>query len=57
MSTVDEPAGPDTNLPWWDGATPDYDWIISSLFSEPRTPRPDRTAPAEPIEHPASIGA
>ena len=25
---------PDTNLPWWDGATPDYDWVISSLFSE-----------------------
>jgi hypothetical protein len=30
--------GPDTNLPWWDGAAPDYDWIISWLFSEPRTP-------------------
>jgi hypothetical protein len=25
---------PETNLPWWDGATPDYDWVISSLFSE-----------------------
>jgi hypothetical protein len=26
--------GPDTNLPWWDGAAPDYDRIISSLLSE-----------------------
>jgi hypothetical protein len=25
--------GPDTNLPWWDGAAvPDYDWAISSLL-------------------------
>jgi hypothetical protein len=25
--------GPDTNLPWWDGATPDYDQINRSLFA------------------------
>jgi hypothetical protein len=24
--------GPDTSLPWWDGATPDYDLAISSLL-------------------------
>jgi hypothetical protein len=30
--------GPDTNLPWWDGAAPDYDWIISSLVSEEPAP-------------------
>jgi hypothetical protein len=25
--------GPDTNLPWWDGAAlPDYDWAVSSLL-------------------------
>jgi hypothetical protein len=35
--------GPDTNLPWWDGAAPDYDWIISALFSEPRVPAPQRS--------------
>jgi hypothetical protein len=23
---------PDTNLPWWDGAVPDYDWAVSSLL-------------------------
>ena len=25
--------GPDTNLPSWDGAVPDYDWTVSSLLS------------------------
>ena len=25
--------GPDTNLPWWDGAMPDYDLAISSLMA------------------------
>jgi hypothetical protein len=25
--------GPDTNLPWWDGVVPDYDWAISSLLT------------------------
>jgi hypothetical protein len=24
---------PATNLPWWDGAVPDYDWAISSLLN------------------------
>jgi hypothetical protein len=24
--------GPDTNLPWWDGALPDFDWAVSSLL-------------------------
>jgi hypothetical protein len=24
--------GPDTNLPWCDGAVPDYDWTVSSLL-------------------------
>jgi hypothetical protein len=23
---------PATNLPWWDGAVPDYDWAVSSLL-------------------------
>jgi hypothetical protein len=23
--------GPDTNLPWWDGVVPDYDWAIGAL--------------------------
>lgn len=26
--------GPDSALPWWDGAAPDYDWIVSSLLSQ-----------------------
>jgi len=25
--------GPDANLPWWDGAVPDYDLAISSLMA------------------------
>jgi hypothetical protein len=25
--------GADTNLPWWDGAVPDYDWAVSSLLA------------------------
>ena len=25
--------GPDSNLPWWDGAVPDYDMAVSSLIS------------------------
>ena len=25
--------GPDTNLPRWDGAVPDYDWAVSSLLA------------------------
>jgi hypothetical protein len=25
--------GPDSNLPWWDGAVPDYDMAVSSLLS------------------------
>jgi hypothetical protein len=24
--------GPETNLPWWDGAVPDYDWAVSSAL-------------------------
>ncbi len=24
---------PDTNRPWWDGDTPDYDWAVSSLLN------------------------
>jgi hypothetical protein len=44
--------GPDTNLPWWDGAAPDYDWIMSALFSEPSRrfdpPRTPAAAPARP---------
>jgi len=24
--------GPDTNMPLWDGATPDYDWAVGSLL-------------------------
>jgi hypothetical protein len=23
---------PDTSLPWWDGAVPDYDWAVSCLL-------------------------
>ena len=24
--------GPDTNMPQWDGATPDYDWAVGTLL-------------------------